>query len=94
MPCIFNTIWAIIADPKYVLENTTREIITIFQLIFFNCGILFPTDIPAKASIGIVVPRNPTFSVYSRKKPAVGINGILRIRAIIVAHANAGFAVK
>src|SRR6056297_224454 len=82
--------WATIAEPKYVPINTAIAIINTFQLNFFNFSILFPTEIPAKAKIGVVVPKKLTSFVYFKNRSAVGIKGILKIKAVNDAQANAG----
>ena len=79
-----------IADPKKVPAKTTNEMITILQLSFLNSSILLPTDIPAIAKMGVVVPRKLTSLVNRSTVSAVGMKGIHRISPMSEAHANAG----
>ena len=83
-------ILATIADPKNVPAKTKIATTKTFQPSFLNSPSLLPTEIPAKARIGVVVPRNTTSFVYFRKNPAVGINGMLRSNARSDAQAKAG----
>jgi len=79
-----------IADPKKVPAKTTKEMMTILQLSFLNSSILLPTDMPAIAKMGVVVPRKLTSLVNRSTVSAVGMKGIHRISPISEAHAKAG----